>query len=119
MLKLWALGVTRWTFMPRQSCSPPARFFAGVFTLGRSRDLRAAIDHWTRVLQVGPFVLFEHADHGDVRYRGKPTRIDASTAMAWSGDLQIELIEQHNGAASCYRDFLHSGRTGLHPGRLR
>jgi len=78
------------------------------------RDLRAAIEHWTRVLRVGPFVLFEHADYGDVLYRGRPTQIDASTAMAWWGDLQIELIEQHNDAASVYRDFLQSGKTGLH-----
>lgn len=78
------------------------------------RDLRTAIDHWTRVMGVGPFFLFEHADYGDVRYRGRPTSIDASTAMAWWGDLQIELIEQHNDAASVYRDFSHSGRMGLH-----
>jgi hypothetical protein len=78
------------------------------------RDLRAAIDYWTRVMRVGPFVVFEHADYGDVLYRGEPTSIDASTAMAWWGDLQVELIEQHNDAASVYKDYLHSGKTGLH-----
>ena len=24
------------------------------------RDLEAAIDHWTRIINVGPFFLFEH-----------------------------------------------------------
>ena len=76
-------------------------------------DLEAALDHWTRVMNVGPFFVYEHVDYGGVTYRGQPTAIDASVAMGWWGDVQIELIEQHNDAPSIYRDFLRSGRTGL------
>ncbi len=76
-------------------------------------DLEAALDHWTRVMKVGPFVLYEHVDYGGVTYRGKPTHIDASVAMGYWGDVQIELIEQHNDAPSIYRDFLLAGRKGL------
>ena len=36
-----------------------------------------------------------------------------SIALANSGPLQIELIEQRNDAASMYRDFLAAGREGL------
>ena len=28
------------------------------------RDLEAAIDHWTRMMNVGPFFLFEHVQAG-------------------------------------------------------
>ncbi|MEV0247619.1 VOC family protein [Nocardia sp. NPDC050712] len=36
-----------------------------------------------------------------------------SIALANSGDLQIELIQQRNDAPSLYREFLDSGREGL------
>ena len=39
--------------------------------------------------------------------------MEVSIALANSGSLQIELIEQRNGAPSLYRDFLAAGREGL------
>jgi hypothetical protein len=36
-----------------------------------------------------------------------------SIALANSGSLQIELIQQHDDTPSIYRDFLAAGRTGL------
>src|SRR6185437_1835675 len=36
-----------------------------------------------------------------------------SVALANSGPLQIELIQQRNDAPSMYKDFLDAGRTGL------
>jgi hypothetical protein len=47
------------------------------------------------------------------RYRGAPSQAEVSIALANTGDLQIELIQQRNGAPSMYRDFLESGREGL------
>lgn len=69
------------------------------------RDWRSAADHWSRLLGVGPFFAMEHVAFADCRYRGAPSAIDMSVALAYSGDLQIELIEQHNEAPSIYRDF--------------
>jgi hypothetical protein len=34
-------------------------------------------------------------------------------AFAQSGDVQIELIQQHNDAPSAYREFLSAGREGV------
>ena len=39
--------------------------------------------------------------------------MEMSVALANSGDLQIELIQQRNNAPSMYKEFLDSGREGL------
>lgn len=77
------------------------------------RDIEAAMKHWTEVLGVGPFFYLERAPIENFRYRGEPSDLEASIALANSGPLQIELIQQRNDAASLYRDFLAAGREGL------
>ncbi len=77
------------------------------------RDVEAAMKHWTEVLGVGPFFYFERVPIEDFRYRGEPSPIEVSIALANSGPLQIELIQQRNDAPSMYRDFLAAGREGL------
>ncbi len=77
------------------------------------RDIEAALSHWTEVLGVGPFFYFEHVPVEDFRYRGAPSAVEVSIALANWGDLQIELIQQRNEAPSMYRDFLAAGREGL------
>ena len=77
------------------------------------RDIDAALKHWAEVLGVGPFFYFERAPVSDFRYRGEPSPIEVSIALANSGALQIELIQQRNQAPSMYRDFLAAGREGL------
>ncbi len=77
------------------------------------RDIEAALEHWTEVLGVGPFFYFERAPVTEFRYRGEPSEPEVSIALANSGSLQIELIQQRNAAPSMYRDFLDAGREGL------
>ena len=77
------------------------------------RDLDAAIDHWTRVMSVGPFFLFEHVPFSELQYKGRSSPVDMTAALAYSGNTQIELIYQHNDAASIYTEFLGGGRTGV------
>jgi hypothetical protein len=77
------------------------------------RDLHAAMHHWTTVLHVGPFFHLPHVAAEEFVYRGVPCAPDISIALAFSGELQIELIEQHDDAPSLYKDFLAAGREGL------
>jgi catechol 2,3-dioxygenase-like lactoylglutathione lyase family enzyme len=77
------------------------------------RDIEAALRHWTTVLGVGPFFHFERPPITDFCYRGTPSALDVTIALANSGPLQIELIEQRNDAPSMYRDFLAAGHEGL------
>ena len=77
------------------------------------RDIEAAMRHWTRVLGVGPWFYFERAPITDFRYDGRPSDVAVSIALANSGPLQIELIQQRNDAPSSYLDFLRAGHEGL------
>ena len=78
------------------------------------RDLDAALKHWTEVLKVGPFFMFEHCPLDNQLYRGNPADVDVTLALGNSGALQIELIYQNNDAPSVYKEFLDAGREGVH-----
>jgi len=77
------------------------------------RDIERALAHWTERLGVGPFFYIKHPPIEGFRYRGEPSDLDVGIALANSGGLQIELIEQRNDAPSMYRDFLEAGNEGL------
>lgn len=77
------------------------------------RDIAAAMRHWIEVLGVGPWFYVEHLPVTDFRYRGQPSPVDISQALANSGSLQVELIQQRNDTPSMYRDFLRAGHEGL------
>ncbi|MGE3917357.1 MAG: VOC family protein, partial [Hyphomicrobiaceae bacterium] len=73
------------------------------------RDIEAAMRHWIEVLGVGPWYYVERLPVRNFLYRGQPSDVHASIALANSGGAQIELIQQRNDAPSMYRDFLASG----------
>ena len=77
------------------------------------RDIEAAMKHWIEVLGVGPFFYLEKAPVENFRYYGEPSGMVASIALANSGPLQIELIQQRNDEPSMYLDFLNAGHEGL------
>lgn len=77
------------------------------------RDLKSAMDHWVNVHGVGPWFYVEKVKTDYFRHRGQDSDMTMSVALANSGDLQIELIQQTNDAPSMYKEFLDSGREGL------
>jgi len=77
------------------------------------RDIEAAMSHWIEVLGVGPWYHIETVKMDWFRHRGTPQTLDVSIALANSGDLQIELIQQRNDAPSMYREFLDRHGEGL------
>ena len=91
-----------------------SRFFGAVTQNGYVvRDIHAAMRHWIEVLDVGPWYYVERAPIVDFTYKGEPSSAEVSIALANSGALQIELIQQLNDAPSMYRDFLVAGHEGL------
>jgi Glyoxalase/Bleomycin resistance protein/Dioxygenase superfamily len=76
-------------------------------------DLEQAVDHWLRVLGVGPFFWIPSVTFETYQYRGTPSSPELRVAVANSGDLQIELIEQVNDEPSFYREFLQVHGPGL------
>ena len=91
-----------------------SRFFGEINQAGYVvTDIEAAMDYWSRVLGVGPWFYMNRVPVSNFYYRGAPSPIEVSVALANSGPLQVELIQQRNDAPSMYRDFLLAGRTGL------
>ncbi|MBM4258644.1 MAG: VOC family protein [Deltaproteobacteria bacterium] len=77
------------------------------------RDLDKALRYWTETMGVGPFYLFKNFVPTDYLYRGKPAPAPHVTlALGFSGEMQIELIQQHDDHPSAYRDFLLAGHEG-------
>lgn len=77
------------------------------------RDIEAAMEHWIDALGVGPWFYIKRVKMDYFRHRGEEVTPDVSIALANSGDLQIELIQQRNDAPSMYKEFLDAGHEGL------
>src|SRR3569832_1193755 len=77
------------------------------------RDIRAAMDHWINVIGVGPWYYMDRVKTDYFRHRGEDSAVEMSIALANSGDLQIELIQQRNDAPSMYQEFLAAVHEGL------
>jgi catechol 2,3-dioxygenase-like lactoylglutathione lyase family enzyme len=91
-----------------------SRFFGEIRQLGYVvPDIEAAMDYWARVLGVGPWYYAERVPVVNFRYRGELSSPVTSVALANSGPLQVELIQQRNDAPTMYRDFVASRGTGL------
>ena len=70
------------------------------------RDIERAMIEWSR-LGVGPWFYKGHVNSTEFRYHGRPSALPAlSIALAQSGDVQLELIQQRNDAPSLYLDTL-------------
>jgi len=77
-------------------------------------DLDAAIQHWHRTLGVGPFLVNRNIQISEPRHRGVTRAVAFSTAVAQSGSIQIELVEQHDAGPSAFRDTVPAGMTAFH-----
>jgi len=65
------------------------------------------------VMGVGPWYYVDRVKTDYFRHRGRESDVEMSIALANSGALQIELIQQRNAAPSMYREFLDAGHEGL------
>jgi hypothetical protein len=77
-------------------------------------DLLAAAERWTRFAGIGPFYLMPRVSMDDMIYRGQPSWMEISGAIAQAGAIQIELIEQHGDTPSAYREVYPAGQEGMH-----
>ena len=77
-------------------------------------DIDTAMRHWTDVLGIGPFHVKRRIRFDPFLYRGEAARSPTlSIALANSGALQVELIEQHCATPSIYRDYTAVSGSGL------
>ena len=74
-------------------------------------DIETSMHHWAKTLGIGPWFFMPNLHPGDFTYRGVPSDVEISLAIAYSGKLQLELIQQHNDAPSMYKDSIDAGNT--------
>jgi hypothetical protein len=77
-------------------------------------DFDTTLKFWIETMGAGPFFALDHVKLGGLKYRGKPADVDFSMVIGYWGDIQIELIRQHNDAPSIYSTWRKEGREGLH-----
>lgn len=91
----------------------PGRHFMQIAMM--VEDIETACANWTRTTGVGPFLHVPHIRLDSFDYRGtKASGIDFSVAIAQSGGVQIELVQQHDDGPSAYRDIIAKGAQGFH-----
>lgn len=73
------------------------------------RDIDAAIESWLKI-GVGPWFTMRELSL-TAFYRGEPVSFVTSLAFSNIGDMQIELIQQHDDAPTIYQEFLNSPST--------
>jgi hypothetical protein len=77
-------------------------------------DITASMRDFTARLGVGPWFVSDPFQPPEGIHRGKPTEFTITLAIAFSGHLMIELIQQHDEFDSVYREtFLERGH-GFH-----
>lgn len=77
-------------------------------------DIDVAMQYWGDTLGIGPFFVKRKIQFSDYVYRGKAAASPVvSIALANSGFMQIELIQQHDNLPSIYKEFTDSGQKGL------
>lgn len=89
-------------------------YFGPLFQLGYVvAELEAALRTWVSA-GVGPWYVFDPLPIQQFSHRSGSTAVPrAKVALAYSGDVQLELIEQLDDAPTMYREFLAAGHQGL------
>ena len=91
-----------------------SRFFGEVRQVGYVvPDIEQAMKYWSEVLGVGPWFYAPQVPVVNFKYRGEISAPITSVALANSGPLQIELIQQRNTAPTMYQDFVKTSTMGL------
>lgn len=75
-------------------------------------DLDQAIEQWVRV-GVGPFFRIVGVRTNYFRVRGQDVPLNLDIALAFTGGMQIELIQQTDDSPTPYRDFLLNAGSGM------
>jgi len=78
------------------------------------QNVEDAVQTYVRDFNVGGWLMLERQRSKEVIYRGVPATIDISVALAYSGDIMLELIQQHGSAPSVYSEAIADRRYGLH-----
>ena len=95
--------------------TPAATAFGSIFQIAYvPADIDAALAFWTRTMRVGPFFRRGPLRMSNCRFMDTATDPEFSLWIAYWGELQIELVQQHNHAPSIYSTWRAEQREGVH-----
>jgi Glyoxalase/Bleomycin resistance protein/Dioxygenase superfamily len=77
-------------------------------------EIEAAARFYGDLLKLGPWFVRGHFTSTTARYRGEPTSASASLAVAFSGNMQFELVALHDERAAVWREFSDVQTFGFH-----
>ena len=78
-------------------------------------DIQKAMRHYSELLHVGPWFLVGPFVPPKGVYRGATTTMQISLGLAFSGQMMIELIQQHDDKPSVFGETLKArGAHGFH-----
>ncbi len=77
-------------------------------------DMQTAMSNFGSRLNLGPWFLFEHFEFQWIKYRGLPSELDVTIALANSGHMMFELIQQNDAQPSVYREIIDRRGYGFH-----
>ena len=77
-------------------------------------DIEAVIRSYAVDLKLGPWFLRGPLQAKKPVYRGKAQTLNLSIAIAYSGHMMIELIQQHDDQPSVYREIIEKQGHGFH-----
>lgn len=82
------------------------------------RDLEAGMRAWASLLDVGPWSGYTLGPPRlrDMVYRGEPAEFRFRHALAWTGELQVELVQPLNGPSIFDDHLAHRGEGMQHVG---
>jgi len=90
---------------------PPGSIIQFAYTVA---DAEAAALSYAKELNIGPWFLRGPLMARKPVYRGKAQELRLSIAIAYSGHMMIELIQQHDDGPSVYREAVARSGYGFH-----
>jgi len=77
-------------------------------------NIEQSMADMTRLLNIGPWFLFENFELGDLHFRDQPADFQVTLALANSGHTQFELIMPLDDKPSPYREARQQSGWGFH-----
>lgn len=69
-----------------------------------TRDIQRSMEHFARVLGMGPWFFEPRISFSQATYMGSPTAMEIAVGIANNGAMQFELIQQLDSHPSIYRE---------------
>ncbi|HWW48387.1 MAG TPA: VOC family protein [Xanthobacteraceae bacterium] len=89
--------------------------FGGVIQIAYTvEDIEQSMKAFTDQFGLGPWFVSGPFVPSEGIYRGQPTDMTVTLAVAYSGHMMVELIQQHDDKPSVYQEFIRKKGHGFH-----